>query len=192
MNIQSISKNMSKPSRTVFASLLLGALTLAVLASSALAANNLLRNGGFEKDTNGDGVPNGWTRLYTVPSHKQVCNQSYAGACSFKFGQATYNYLYQNISVNGLAGDEFTLSLWAKTKDLVVGGGSYYYSIEIFHTDNISSDTSGAGLNAGTTGWSKHQNGLVASESYDEIQVIIFFNPDSGKAWFDKVKLVGP
>jgi len=95
-------------------------------------------------------------------------------------------------TINGLAGDEFTLSLWAKTKDLVVGGGSYYYSIEIFHTDNISSDTSGAGLNAGTTGWSKHQNGLVASESYDEIQVIIFFNPDSGKAWFDKVKLVGP
>jgi hypothetical protein len=163
-----------------------------VLAGSALAASgNLVKNGSFEKDTNGDGVPNRWTLFSTIPSHKRVCNQSYAGECSFKFGEATYDYLYQTVSINGLAGDEFTLSLWAKTKDLVVGAGSYYYSIEIFHTD-ASSDTSGAGLNDGTTGWSNYQNSIVATEAYDGIQVLIWFDPDSGKAWFDKVKLVGP
>jgi hypothetical protein len=43
--------------RPLGTALLLAALALAALAGSALAAGNLVKNGSFEKDGNGDGIP---------------------------------------------------------------------------------------------------------------------------------------
>ena len=73
--------------RRVLRALLLAAIAVALFAGSAVAAGgNLVKNGSFEKDSNGDGIPNSWVGANLTPADKRVCNQSYAGTCSFKNG----------------------------------------------------------------------------------------------------------
>src|SRR3989304_5778216 len=73
--------------RAIWAALLCAfgaALAVAVFVGSALAANNLLANSSFEKDSDGDGLPNNWIDFGTGIAPKRVCNQSVAGSCSLK------------------------------------------------------------------------------------------------------------
>jgi len=125
MSISNHTSHSRSTSRVVF---VLAALILAVFAASAqstrAATANLVVNGSFEKDTNGDGVPNGWIGFFLDPGDKRVCNQSKAGACSFKLvGDGSYKYIKQQIAHNGTSFDDFTLSGWMKGKDIVTGGG---------------------------------------------------------------------
>src|SRR3972149_4301150 len=108
-----------KPNRRVFGTLLLAAFAVALIAGSALAAStNLVKNGSFEKDGNGDGIPNDWNGVNLTLADKRVCNQSKAGSCSFKaVGDGTTKYLYQVIAVSGGSGNEFNLSAWTKGKN---------------------------------------------------------------------------
>ena len=180
-------------SRAVFASLLLAALAVAILAGSALAAGNLIKNGSFEKDTNGDGVPNNWTgNINLTPADKRVCNQSYAGTCSFKLvGDGTEKYLSQIVSLpGGTQGESFQLNVWAKGKNTVLGSGIVLIQMIILHTDGDSLDNYYAYIPAGNTPWTKYTINGEATENFNNINVVLFSSADSGKAWFDKVKLV--
>jgi len=195
---QLVARHNLQSGRAVLAALLCAfgaaALALAILVGSALAAGNLLANGSFEKDSDGDGEPNGWVRSdFGGILPKRVCNQAYAGSCSFKFvGDATYKDIVQYVDfIPGNAGDTITVSLWARSKDIVVGAGIYRVDVRIVHDDE-SDDTDFVLLDAGTTNWRRTLVSLEATESYDYIIVAIIFDPDSGKAWFDKVKLVRP
>ena len=192
-------KHGSKARRLVLAAMLCAfgaaAFIPATLAGSALAAaTNLVKNGSFEKDSDGDGIPNNWMpNEFVTANDKRVCNQAYAGSCSFKFvGDATYKDIVQYVDfIPGNAGDTITVSLWARSKDIVVGAGIYRVDVRIVHDDE-SDDTDFVLLDAGTTNWRRTLVSLEATESYDYIIVAIIFDPDSGKAWFDKVKLVRP
>lgn len=73
------------------------------------AGDNLLQNGDFEFDTDGDHLPDGWTGT-ELAKDNQVCNTNkkivaYHGACAFRFrnkdGEASQ--LSQLIAVEGLA-----------------------------------------------------------------------------------------
>jgi hypothetical protein len=55
-----LSKHGAQSRRRVLPALLLAAIAVATLAGGALAAGNLVKNGSFEKDGNGDGIPNSW------------------------------------------------------------------------------------------------------------------------------------
>ena len=181
--------------RRLLPALLLAAFPLAVLAGSALAAN-LVANGSFEKDTNGDGIPNNWGTQDLDLADKRVCNQSYAGSCSFKFtdggGTTANEAILQIINVSGSAGDTFTLSWWTKTRDLVNGGGYSIVRIYIDHTDGSFDGNESLPLSEGTTNWTKDQFSSQSTEPYDSIRVVIIYTSEGGKTWFDKVKLVGP
>jgi len=191
MNISSlkpiISKNISKPRHALFPALLLTAFALAILAGSALAATQLVKNGSFEKDSNGDGIPNGWYVSHT-PVDKRVCNQSKAGSCSFKMvGDGTTKYLYQVIAVSGGSGNEFNLSAWTKGKN-ITGGLAYVY-VQFNHTgggDNNVLIT----IPAGTSPWTLRQEPATAAADFDSITIALQLNADSGKVWVDKVILV--
>ena len=195
MNMQAnkplIPKHTSTSSRIALAAVLLAVLALAVLAGSALAAN-LVKNGSFEKDSDGDGIPNGWSTNALSAADKQVCNQSYAGDCSFKMaGPGSSKRIWQTISSSGGAGDTYTFTIWLKTKDVVQGGGTTELFLEIHQVDG-GGDLETLAIAGGTAGWQKFTLELTSSELYDSVKVRVDFFPDSGKAWFDKVKLVGP
>jgi len=173
---------------------LLAALALAILVGSALAATNLVANGSFEKDTNGDGIPNKWAGISLTAADKRVCNQSYAGACSFKMvGDGNSKALYQIILISGVSGDQFNLVVWTKGKDIDYGGGNIGWGM-YFHNPEDGLWYLGGGLgnsDDGSSPWTLSSLYVSATApTFDAIKVQLFFKADSGKAWFDKVKLL--
>jgi hypothetical protein len=185
------SKQSSKTSRAGLGAILLAAFILAVFAGSALAAGKLVKNGSFEKDGDGDGIPNKWAGISLTAADKRVCNQSYAGACSFKMvADGTIKVLKQVIVVSGVTGEDFILSAWTKGKDVVLGGGAARIYLVFNHTDG-SNNPWYFDIPAGTSAWALSQVSGQANENFDSITISLqFIEPTSGKVWADKVKLV--
>jgi hypothetical protein len=178
----------SRPRRPLLAALL-AAFVLAVFASSALAGA-LLKNGSFEKDGNGDGIPNQWDDFSIVIDPKRVCNQSYAGECSLKVVMDGNNKLLQQLMyVGGNSGDTFKLDFWVKRKQLVWGSGSVRIGFFFHHPDN-SVESNYYYLNAGTAKWTHVIVFPSAAQDYDYMYIHILSDAQSGKAWFDKFRLV--
>jgi hypothetical protein len=172
--------------------LVLTALILAVLVGSALAAGKLVKNGSFERDNNGDGLPNKWAGGGLTAADKRVCNKSYGGSCSFKMvGDDTYKLLTQDIALSGLAGDEFTLSAWTKGKNIVDGGGYAAFNVGFSHTAGGGSFQWVDAMPEGSSPWTLRQLPVTAPENYDSMVVTLVVVIDSGKVWFDKV-IVAP
>jgi hypothetical protein len=175
---------------TMVASLILAAIILALVAGSALAAN-LVKNGSFEKDSNGDGIPNSWVGNGLTPADKRVCNQSYAGNCSFKMiGDGNIRELIQMVAVPGLVGDEFNLTAWTKGKAVDLGAtGVARVHVQFNNSDN-SITIQWFDMPGGSSPWTKHQVSALATKNFDSITVFAQLLADSGKMWMDKVKLV--
>jgi hypothetical protein len=194
VNISPISPSLIQHSskRRILPALLLAAFAVAALVGSALAAS-LVKNGSFEKDTNGDGIPNKWTGNFNLtPADKRVCNQSYAGACSFKMvGDGSSKSLSQELDIQGLASEEFILSAWTKRKDIVYATGGYAgVFVRFNHTDGSNNAWAIITTDA-TSPWTLGQVSATAFENFDSITIILdYYIADSGKWWVDKVKLV--
>jgi hypothetical protein len=185
-----IAKYRPRPRRGVLAALLCAfgaaALALAILAGSALAAS-LVKNGSFEKDGNGDGLPNNWSDGSSGISPKRTCNQAYVGNCSFKFvfSSNLYKDIYQEIAISGSTGDTYKLTFWMKGKE-ITGAGVVF--VNIFF---LPDDGSGYSYPSdGTSPWTKYSLTADATGDFTSIRIEIFGNENSGKAWFDSVKLV--
>ena len=183
----------SRSGRAVLAALLLAALAMAVLAgSSALAAGKLLANGSFEKDANGDGEPNNWDRDGSVGKlPRRDCNQSYAGACSLKFvldNQFKY-VISSNVVAGGPSGVSYTLFFQVKTKDFVPGASPMQVQLYFHHTGGGDNHYS-SNIPAGTTDWIPLNVTSLSGAPFDYLYVVIESDQDSGKVWFDKMKVV--
>ena len=177
--------------------LLLVAIALAVAAGSALAASsNLVKNGSFEKDTNGDGFPNKWVGLNLTAGDKRVCNQSAAGQCSFKMvgngiADGPTKYFLQIVAVSGLDGDEFSLSFWTKGKEIVLGSGGFATVFVQFNWVGGGNNSHYFNIPAGTSAWTlRNIPAAQALADYSSISVSFELDADSGKLWVDKVELV--
>ena len=172
--------------RPLWAGLLIASLCLVFLAGSALAAN-LVANGSFEKDTNGDGIPNNWNDSSSGISPKRVCNQAYVGNCSFKFvfSSGLYKGIDQEIAISGSTGDTVKLTFWMKGKE-IMGGGVVWGSIHFLPDGPLGY----AYPSDGTSPWTKYSLTADATGDFTSIRIEIFGNEVSGKAWFDSVKLV--
>ncbi len=201
INISSIkpikaSRN-SAVGRTVLAALLLAVLALAIFvggtqdaqAQVGITANyNYISNGSFES---GPSLPASWFGAFLTSVDKRVCNQSYAGSCSFKMvGDNTLKYLGQCIGLTGtIAGQEFKLKAWTKGKSINLGGGEATAYVEFFNL-GASVNFEVFAIPGGTSPWTSHQVSATAAADYDEICILLVFDADSGKIWFDKVSLV--
>ena len=163
------------------------AFVVAVLAGSALAAGtNLLLNSSFEKDSDGDGIPNNWIDFGTGITPKRVCNQSVAGSCSLKFVLDDNDKgVYQNLSISGDAGDAYKLTFWMKGKLVEIGTGNLFVSINFIPAGGATGF-----LPVGTSAWSKHALIATASADYTDMAVQLESNALSGKVWFDRFKIV--
>ena len=183
----------SRAGRAVLAALLC-AFGAAALAGSALAATgNLVKNGSFEKDGNGDGIPNAWSGSALTSGDKRVCNQSQAGACSFKMVAASpyaFKNLNQCIGLTGTnAGDEYNFRAWTKGKGLDLAGGEATLYVD-FYDGGIIIDSDYYSLPAGTSPWTLRQIPATAAADYDAICIALALDANAGKIWFDKVSLV--
>ena len=185
----SITKHGSYTRRAIFAALLLSAFAVAVLAGSALAAN-LLANGSFEKDSNGDGMPNGWAGQDLTTADKRVCNQAKAGSCSFKMNaDGSEKSIFQSVAVSGLAGADHTLALWTKGKDLDLSGGAMRIFLRFNHIGLVGSTVYIIDVPAGSSPWTKRSVTGASSADFESITISVITFATSGKAWFDQVKL---
>jgi hypothetical protein len=82
------------------------------------------------------------------------------------------------------------LTFWAKGKQVITGAGIIQVGAIYFHHIDSSENSNSVSLAEGTSGWTKLSVTATASEDFDYLYVAFILNPDSGKAWFDKVKLV--
>jgi len=180
--------------RAILAALLCAfgaALAVAVFVGSALAANNLLANSSFEKDSDGDGIPNNWTLNNASGADKRVCNQSYHGACSFKMvGAGAEIFIHQDLDLAGSGGDSFKLTFWAKTKEIDLDTTGLLKAFVIVYFTGGGTESFGLNISPGTSPWTKYVLELAVSQDYNFI-VVELFQDDlaGGKAWVDKVKL---
>jgi len=182
-------KQMPHARRAGLAALLLAAFALAVLAGSALAAN-LVSNGSFENDSDMDGIPNKWFPGGLTPADKRVCNQSYAGVCSFRLvGDGGDKTINQVPLPSGNSGDTYKLTAWVKGKQIDNSGSQVYFALH-FHLLGDTFDNEFSTVADGTTGWTKHTLTLTATGDFDYILVLLSFKQASATAWFDKLKLV--
>jgi len=194
---QILARHASPPGRPVIASLLLSAVMLALFAGSALATSgNLVRNSSFERDTDGDGLPNSWTMVGRTSADKRVCNKSYIGMCSFKMmasgGTSTDKWIEQSPAIlPGSDGDVYTLTLWVKAKDLVLTSGASWIELDVHQLDG-GFDYLQVPIAAGTYGWTLYTVEVITTEDHDTVRIIIDCEAESGKIWIDKVKLIGP
>lgn len=166
------------------------ALALALVAGSATAASNLVLNASFEQDSDSNGIPDSWGGNHLTPADKRVCNQSYAGACSFKMvGDGTIKYFYQQIPVTGGAGDSYKFTFWIKGKAIPSGGD---LSIFLFISDTDGSiEVFLQVVPRGDTAWKKYVLNATSAEPYDFSFVgIREIGGPSGKLWVDTMKLV--
>ena len=200
---QSLAKYSFKPSRRFLAAVALSAFAVAVFTANAhsaqarglAAAANLVVNGSFETDSEPDGIPEPWFYGPPLPpTDRRVCNQSYAGACSFRMvGDGTVKWLYQDMDLTpGPTGDKYKLTFWMKGKNIDQGGFDLL-TIQFFiiHLGGGSFDVIEQVVPAGNTAWSKYSLSLTSTADYDTLRVRIFQEGGpSGKLWVDKVKAV--
>ena len=159
-------------------------------AQVSIQAGNLLLNGSFET---GGSPPASWLGGALTSGDKRACNQSYAGACSFKMvGDATSKYLYQCFDFDPnttLVGDRLKVKAWTKVKAINLGGGYAGILLTIKKTGTTISSGE-ISIPGGTSAWTSRQASATAAEySYDQVCVHLYLEADSGKIWFDKVSL---
>ena len=190
-----LTNNSPRSARAVFRGLLILTLCFAFLAGSVHSASaydlTKVKNKSFEKDTDGDGIPNAWAGIGLSAADKRVCNQSHAGSCSFKMvgiGGGGTKFLCQTaLYSSGPVGIIATLSALTKAKDLSGGGASWVY-MYFQHTDG-STNIVGFLLTSGTSPWTYHEASGAALEAFDFMAICQYTDNFSGKFWVDDVKL---
>ena len=190
-----LAKDRIRPVRAFLRGLLILTLCFAFLAGSVHSASaydlTKVKNASFEKDTNGDGIPNAWTPTDLSAADKRVCNQSYAGSCSYRMvGDGIGKYLYQEtLYSSGPAGIVATLSVWTKGNAIDLGGG-YARLILSFNWTGGGSNGCYINIPAGSSPWTFREVSCDADQAFDVMSIYLETDADSGKMWFDKVKLV--
>jgi hypothetical protein len=193
----------SHAGRYVLGAVLLVALAVVVFAGFAqdaqaqgeindigILATNFVSNGSFEK---GSAIPKNWFEGddTLTSKDKRVCNQSYAGSCSFKMvGDTTQKWLVQCKDYSGTdAGNKFKLKAWAKGKALNLGVGEAKIYVDFYDGENFV-NSKNVSVGVGTFGWTSRQFSATAQADYTTICIFLQLVAEGGTVWFDKVSLV--
>jgi glycosidase len=151
--------------------------------------DNLLANGSFELNEDGDRIPDAWKAFNFQRVDGQDCSVAHSGECSVKIaGGRKLKYLVQRISVDGSAGDTVTLSLWAQGKWMDRWGEASVL-VTIFY-ENGSRRYFGLRLPGGSYDWRQLELSFTARRDYHRIEVSIMRWGQHGQLWLDDVKVV--
>ena len=98
-----------------------------VVARQGQPDTNLVRNGSFEKDQNGDGIPDEWHPVGITTTDGLVSTFAHSGQASMLIGggEGATKAITQHIEISGEAGEVFRLSAESRSEDTNVDGGPY-------------------------------------------------------------------
>ncbi len=153
-----------------------------VTTATMTVKQNLVVNGGFELDANGDNKPDNWN---VKPESIRDTNESRTGFASTKVsGTTSFNYNSQTLLLP--VGKVYTLSLWIKTEN-VTGAGVRSRYVKSAPTPTQTWQTPAV---TGTTDWTQYSVtiDLTGVSSLTGGRVDITWDLGSGGvAWFDDV-----
>ncbi len=150
---------------------------------SAAEGENLLPNGDFEIDEDGDGLPDEWETARPLAFDEEVVH---SGARSVRIDSddVTINNInkgYVTLAPNTI----YTLTGWMKTEDVAGGQGAqvYLYDFEGAQTGGISI------IMHGTNDWTQVRQVFRTGDA-PEGRVTFRIYGSTGTAWFDDLALV--
>ncbi|WP_240468623.1 hypothetical protein [Gracilibacillus sp. YIM 98692] len=111
---------------------------------TVVSAYNLVENSSFERDSDGNDIPDNWTTSGNLSTNDEIdTTEVYVGNNSFKLtGESQKDkFIKQHIDISGDSTTKLTLSGWSKQSDADPNGGNYLLQVAINNSD-------------GTTDWS--------------------------------------
>ncbi|MGC9319282.1 MAG: putative glycoside hydrolase [Armatimonadota bacterium] len=152
-------------------------------AGDEVEGENLLANGDFERDEDGDGLPDGWQTAQPLVLDEETVH---SGSRSVRIDSDDVTINNINRGYVSLKPDTaYTLGGWMKTSGIEGGQGAqlYVYDFE---------DAQGAGIGIvmhGTHDWTRVQQ-VFRTASDAEGRVTFRVYGSTGTAWFDDLRLV--
>lgn len=167
---------------------------LATTVANVGMCANILVNSGFE-----DGL-NGWTPTFgsaTYISDSTIYHSGSASVLGQETSSGSLGALFQDITGDIVVGEEYVLSGWIRTQDVIGGGGA---GIGISYVDAsgytpANGHIVGVSLLSGTNDWTYIESApFVIPEMPTGVTALHFsldFADASGSAWFDDLALNG-
>lgn len=164
-------------------------------------APNLLPNPGFEKDSDGNGVPDGWTRV-SGGSVARIGSVARSGSRSVAlYNPSTATSGAFSVSVPVKAGTNYVVSAWFRSENVLptasvvaspdaAGEGRSPLRIRVDETYNSGMvKTSYAYGYTNTASWNRQFVGFRTSGGIRTVRVTPIIEGGSGKAWIDDLYL---
>jgi len=162
--------------------------TLNLSLSQAANPTISARNGSFESDADGNGIPNAWNGKLLTASDERVCNQAVAESCSFLMAGIGENKLLKQTELaGGDAGEQYTLSGWGRSTN-ADGAGPFAIRVVVKYLDG----TKGVfriNFGGGTHGWQYSQMNFTTEKAYTRMLLSLMYGKAGGTVWFDDVRM---
>lgn len=171
------------------------ACVLAVGPGSASAAGagvaspaELVHNGSFEQNTDGNNVPDGWASKGLPATGGQVCSgEVHTGSCAVKIPLGRTRQLSFTRNIDGNAGEDITFSLWSNAQSAL--GGKLSARVTITYWNNRRQSWTIL-IPREMPGWQQSQISLTPTRAYRKINVILrATGAASGDLWLDDASL---
>lgn len=165
---------------------------------SILSAYNLVDNSSFERDANGDHIPDGWTTSNNFSSNDKIVqnvnsddDNVYIGQNSFQLtGESGKNKsIKQHINLSGDQNTQLTLSGWSKQSGASTSGGYYALQVAINYTDGTVDWDYANDFDKTRTDWQHVAAEVKPKKAFNSIDVYYYYFNQTGTAWFDAMRL---
>ncbi len=159
------------------------------LSGSGVAGTQLLKNASFEIDANNDKKPDNWALVaFNVATDGRDCTVKKSGLCSLKLvGNGAMKTASETILKNGIAGDDFTFSLFSRAMS-VPAGATYRLAVYMYNGSTLIKSQV-LNFTIGTHGFMKVAGGFAAPGPYTKLIFKITYKAASGSVWFDPASL---
>jgi hypothetical protein len=152
-------------------------------SADELPGPNLLVNGDFEDDADGDGNPDGWTIIEPVEIDRENAHSGTACVRIDSTDHQINNISKQYVTLKPYTA--YTLSAWIRTEDIANGQGAQVYPYEF-------EGATGSGISIvvhGTQDWKRMVHVFTTADDA-EGRVNFRVYGSTGIAWFDDLRLV--
>ncbi|WP_336864602.1 DNRLRE domain-containing protein [Peribacillus frigoritolerans] len=154
-------------------------------------AFNLIDNSNFEI-TDKNGVADVWYFPGTLTSSDGVdATTAYTGKKSIKLTgkRGVDKFVRQEVSVNGKAGQELTVSGFSKATSPTASAGPYQMNVAINHKDGTTQWVNGDFDSSKTHDWQHTSLRFVTAKDFKSLTVYYQYKDQTGTAWFDAAKV---
>ena len=161
---------------------------------------NLVRNGSFELDDNGDGLPDGWSFARRGNSPRLEGGTGHSGARSIRVvNPARQDSGTFRTQVSVLPGTEYVFSAWFRSQNVrpnfpTAVRETYQphspLKIDVQQVDGSKVvRTSSAWAYTGTAGWNRQFAGIRTGANVNAVRIVGWIEDGSGTGWLDDLYL---